>query len=109
LSIEVRFGVLSPIAQGAGYAFDLVHVVCDTFFRQGYRRVHTWSNVANIKSMFFHPRAGYTFEGVVRSSIISRGNNMDIAVFRALDFEWPEMKKDLLKKIEASIKKNPRL
>ena len=107
--VEARFGVISPIAQSFGLNHEMAFMLFEHFFSLGYRRIDGWVNVNNTRSLMAQLRTGWVYEGIVRSSVIARGRNMDIAIFRMLDYEWPEVREKLIKKTQARSKKHPKL
>ena len=58
----------------------------------GYRRYEWKCHNENEPSKVTARRYGFTFEGVFRQHIISRGANRDTAWFSIIDGEWPQLK-----------------
>lgn len=65
------------------------------FDELGYRRCEWKCNAANARSFKAAERLGFTFEGIHRHDMISKGENRDTAWFSILDTEWPERRKAL--------------
>ena len=57
-----------------------------------YRRYEWKCNALNERSRRAAHRLGFTFEGVFRSHMISKGRSRDTAWFALLDSEWPARK-----------------
>lgn len=58
----------------------------------GYRRLEWKCNALNEKSRKAALRLGFTFEGIFRQHMISKGRNRDTAWFSLLDHEWPAVR-----------------
>ena len=58
----------------------------------GYRRYEWKCHNENEASKVTARRYGFTFEGVFRQHVISRGANRDTAWFSMIDSEWPVIK-----------------
>ncbi len=58
----------------------------------GYRRYEWKCHNENEASKTTARRYGFTFEGVFRQHVISRGHNRDTAWFSMIDSEWPVLK-----------------
>ena len=54
----------------------------------GYRRLEWKCDALNAPSRASSLRLGYTFEGVFRQAVVSKGRNRDTAWFSVLDGEW---------------------
>jgi RimJ/RimL family protein N-acetyltransferase len=77
----------SPLATEAHYLMAR-HVFDDL----GYRRYEWKCHNENEASKVTARRYGFTFEGVFRQHVISRGANRDTAWFSMIDSEWPLLK-----------------
>ncbi|TCL69604.1 GNAT family protein [Rhizobium sp. BK251] len=77
----------SPLATEAHYLMAR-HVFDDL----GYRRYEWKCHNQNEASKVTASRYGFTFEGVFRQHMISRGANRDTAWFSMIDGEWPLLK-----------------
>ena len=81
------------------YAISLQRTAAATeavylLFRQafedgGYRRLEWKCNAMNQPSRNAARRLGFTFEGIFRQHMITKGRNRDTAWFSLLDREWP--------------------
>lgn len=66
----------------ASYAFDTL----------GYRRFEWKCNNLNAPSKRAAERFGFTFEGVFRQHMVTKGGNRNTAWFSIIDSEWPALK-----------------
>ena len=55
----------------------------------GYRRLEWKCDALNAPSRAAAERLGYTFEGVFRQAVVTKGRSRDTAWFSVLDGEWP--------------------
>lgn len=58
----------------------------------GYRRYEWKCHNANLASKVAAERLGFTFEGIFRQHMVSKGANRDTAWFSMIDSEWPLLK-----------------
>jgi RimJ/RimL family protein N-acetyltransferase len=58
----------------------------------GYRRLEWKCDALNAPSRAAALRLGYTFEGVFRQAVVTKGRNRDTAWFSVLDGEWPSVR-----------------
>ena len=58
----------------------------------GYRRLEWKCDALNAPSRAAALRLGYTFEGVFRQAVVTKGRNRDTAWFSVLDGEWPTVR-----------------
>ncbi|OLP57382.1 GNAT family N-acetyltransferase [Rhizobium rhizosphaerae] len=77
----------SPLSTEAHYLMAR-HVFDDL----GYRRYEWKCNNDNAPSKATALRLGFTFEGVFRQHMLSKGGNRDTAWFSMIDGEWPLIK-----------------
>src|SRR2546421_452380 len=84
-----RHGALqrTPLATEAQYL--LARYIFETL---GYRRYEWKCNALNAPSRRAAARLGFTFEGLFRQHMITKGRNRDTAWFSMLDTEWPARK-----------------
>lgn len=61
----------------------------------GYRRLEWKCDALNAGSRRAAERLGYTFEGVFRQAVVTKGRNRDTAWFSLLDGEWPVVRERL--------------
>ncbi len=62
------------------------------FDERGYRRLEWKCNARNERSRNAALRLGFTFEGIFRQHMISKGSSRDTAWFSLLDHEWPAVR-----------------
>ncbi|WP_377639691.1 GNAT family N-acetyltransferase [Oryzobacter terrae] len=91
--LEVGAVVLgTPLRRTAGsteaHRLLMGHVVEDL----GYRRVEWKCDVLNAPSMAAAERLGYTFEGVFRNAVVTKGRNRDTAWWSVTGAEWPQVR-----------------
>jgi RimJ/RimL family protein N-acetyltransferase len=67
----------------------------------GYRRVEWKCDALNARSRAAAERLGFTFEGVFRQHMIVKGRNRDTAWFSMLDGEWPRVRANLERWLDA--------
>lgn len=77
----------SPLSTEAHYLLAR-HVFEDL----GYRRYEWKCHNDNTPSKVTAQRLGFTFEGVFRQHMLSKGKNRDTAWFSMIDGEWPQLK-----------------
>jgi RimJ/RimL family protein N-acetyltransferase len=77
----------TPISTEAHYLMAR-HVFEDL----GYRRYEWKCHNDNAPSKVTAERLGFSFEGIFRKHMISRGANRDTAWFAMIDDEWPQLK-----------------
>ena len=58
----------------------------------GYRRYEWKCHNENAASKRTAERLGFTFEGIFRQHIVSKGANRDTAWYSMIDSEWPALK-----------------
>lgn len=58
----------------------------------GYRRLEWKCDALNAPSMAAAERLGYTFEGVFRNAVVTKGRNRDTAWWSVTDAEWPDIR-----------------
>jgi RimJ/RimL family protein N-acetyltransferase/predicted alpha/beta hydrolase family esterase len=93
-SIEVGFIMFSPVLQRTRAATECMFLMAHAVFEKlGYRRYEWKCNDLNKPSKQAAERLGFTFEGVFRQHMITKGRNRDTAWFSMLDSEWPEIKR----------------
>jgi RimJ/RimL family protein N-acetyltransferase len=78
----------SPLSTEAHYLMAR-HVFEDL----GYRRYEWKCHNENAPSKATANRYGFTFEGVFRQHMVSKGANRDTAWFSMIDSEWPQLSK----------------
>ena len=97
LRIEPGMGVIEighiwfgTSLQRTAAATEAMHLLFRHAFEEGgYRRLEWQCNALNERSRRAAQRFGFTFEGIFRQHIITKGRNRDTAWFSLLDHEWP--------------------
>ena len=91
---------LSPIVHGTSAAAEMVFLMLEHLFLNGYQRVEWKCDANNAKSCKVALKFGFTFEGVQERHMIIKGNPRDTAWYRMLREEWVERRSMLIKMIE---------
>ena len=90
--IEVGNIVYGTPLQRTPLATEVQYLLARTVFETlGYRRYEWKCNVLNAASRRAALRYGFTFEGIFRQHMITKGRNRDTAWFSMLDSEWPQL------------------
>ena len=92
-SIEVGHINFSPLLQNSTEGTEAMYLMMKWVFENGYRRYEWKCNALNVKSRNAAQRLGFSFEGVFRKMMISKGRNRDTAWFAIIDKEWEDLKK----------------
>jgi len=91
-SIEVGHINFAPELQRSPAATEAIFLVMKWAFEAGYRRFEWKCDAANLRSRRAAERFGFSYEGVFRQHLVSKGRNRDTAWFAAIDKEWPALK-----------------
>ena len=92
-SIEVGHINFSPLLQNSTEGTEAMYLMMKWAFENGYRRYEWKCNALNVKSRNAAQRLGFSFEGVFRQMMMSKGRNRDTAWFAIIDKEWEDFKK----------------
>jgi RimJ/RimL family protein N-acetyltransferase len=85
-----QFGYwLAPGARGRGLATRAVTLMTGWLFKLGAARVFLTIQSENAASAAVALRAGFTYEGTLRSDGVWKGQRKDVDVFAVLPNEWP--------------------
>lgn len=96
--IEVGHIVYTPRLQRTPLGTEAQYLLAKYVFETlGYRRYEWKCNALNAPSRRAALRYGFTFEGIFRQHLISKGRNRDTAWFSILDSEWPARKAAFLR------------
>ncbi len=91
--IEVGHIVYTPRLQRTPLGTEAQYLLAKYVFETlGYRRYEWKCNALNAPSRRAALRYGFTFEGIFRQHLISKGRNRDTAWYSILDSEWPARK-----------------
>ncbi|WP_108661695.1 GNAT family N-acetyltransferase [Acuticoccus kandeliae] len=89
--IEVGHICLAPGLRRTPEASEALLLLGNYVFESlGYRRFEWKCDSANAPSRRAATRYGFTFEGIFRQHMVTKGRNRDTAWFSILDGEWPE-------------------
>ena len=91
-SIEVGHICLAPAIQRTRAASEMIFLLADWVFREGYRRFEWKCDALNLPSRRAAQRFGFSFEGVFRQHLIVKGRNRDTAWFAILDKDWQRIR-----------------
>ncbi|MBU6339216.1 MAG: GNAT family N-acetyltransferase [Rickettsiales bacterium] len=92
-TVEIGGIVFSPKLQKTTMASEAVFLLMNHVFENlKFRRLQWKCNNNNESSKKAARRFGFTFEGVHRHHMITKGKNRDTAFFSILDNEWPKIK-----------------
>lgn len=92
-SIEVGHLNFSPLMQRTPVATEAMHLMMEEAFALGYRRYEWKCNALNQPSRQVAQRLGFSFEGIFRQAVVSKGHNRDTAWYATIDKEWPALDK----------------
>lgn len=88
--IEVGHILYAPALQRTPLATEAQYLLARYVFETlGYRRYEWKCDSLNARSRSAALRLGFTFEGIFRQHMITKGRNRDTAWFSMLDSEWP--------------------
>ncbi|KAA0701058.1 N-acetyltransferase [Neorhizobium sp. P12A] len=88
--VEVGSVAHGPAMKRSPLSTEVHHLMAKHVFEDlGYRRYEWKCHNENEPSKTTARRYGFTFEGVFRQHVISRGANRDTAWFSMIDSEWP--------------------
>ncbi len=91
--IEVGHINYSPALQRTPAATEAMYLMMARVFDElGYRRYEWKCNALNEGSRRAALRLGFSFEGIFRQALVTKGRNRDSAWFSILDSEWPAAK-----------------
>ncbi|NOX74932.1 MAG: GNAT family N-acetyltransferase [Alphaproteobacteria bacterium] len=91
-SIEVGHINIAPVMQRTQAVSEAIFLLMKWVFEAGYRRFEWKCDAANLRSRRSAERFGFSFEGVFRQHLISKGRNRDTAWFACIDKDWPALK-----------------
>jgi RimJ/RimL family protein N-acetyltransferase len=91
-SIEVGHINIAPELQRTPAVTEAIFLLMQWAFEAGYRRFEWKCDAANLRSRRSAERFGFSFEGVFRQHMMSKGRNRNTAWFACIDKEWPALK-----------------
>lgn len=89
---EVGHIHFSPAIQQTPVATEAMYLMMRHAFESGYRRYEWKCNALNQRSRRAAMRFGFSYEGLFRQHMISKGHNRDTAWYACIDSEWPQLK-----------------
>ncbi|WP_417318867.1 GNAT family N-acetyltransferase [Emcibacter sp.] len=92
-TMEVGHLCFSPKLQKNIAATEAMYLMMKWAFEAGYRRYEWKCNALNLASRRAAQRLGFSYEGIFRQALVTKGRNRDTAWFAAIDKEWPELEK----------------
>lgn len=91
-SVEVGHLCYSPLLSRTRAATEAMYLMMKHAFELGYRRYEWKCNALNMPSRMAAQRLGFSYEGIFRQSVVTKGRNRDTAWFAAIDSEWGALK-----------------
>ncbi|MCW5604819.1 MAG: GNAT family N-acetyltransferase [Burkholderiales bacterium] len=100
MRIDLKNGVIevgninySPLLQRRPAATEAMYLMMKRAFELGYRRYEWKCDSLNAPSRAAAQRLGFSYEGIFRQAVITRGRNRDTAWYAMIDSEWPELER----------------
>ena len=90
--IEVGHLCFAPELQKTRATTEAMFLLMQWAFDAGYRRYEWKCNALNMPSRRAAQRLGFSFEGIFRQHMITKGCNRDTAWFSVIDSEWPGLR-----------------
>jgi RimJ/RimL family protein N-acetyltransferase len=91
--IEVGSITYSPRLQRRPAATEAMYLLMRRVFDElGYRRYEWKCNSLNMASRTAAERLGFSYEGLFRQAIVTKGRNRDTMWYSVIDSEWPELR-----------------
>ena len=90
-SIEVGHICIAPELSRTPASTEAMMLMMGWAFANGYRRYEWKCNALNLPSRRAAQRLGFSYEGIFRQHLISKGRNRDTAWFAVIDTEWPAL------------------
>lgn len=92
--IEIGYIAWSPLLQRRPASTEAMFLMMRRAFDElAYRRYEWKCDSLNAPSRAAAERYGFTFEGVFRQALVTKGRNRDTAWFSITDSEWPEIRR----------------
>lgn len=99
--IEVGWVSFSPLMQRTPMSTEAQYLLMKYAFDElGYRRYEWKCDSLNAPSRRAAERLGFTYEGVFRQALVSRGRNRDTSWFSIIDSEWPQLRETFARWID---------
>ena len=95
--IEIGHIAFSPAIQRTAGATEAIFLMlCRAFDELGYRRLEWKCDALNLRSRRAAERLGFSFEGIFRQAMVTRGRNRDTAWYAIVDEDWAAIKARIL-------------
>lgn len=91
-TIEVGHIHFSPRLQHTPAATESMYLMMRRAFELSYRRYEWKCDALNGPSRRAAQRLGFSFEGVFRQALVTKGRNRDTAWYACIDREWPALR-----------------
>jgi len=91
-TIEVGHIHFSPRLQRTPAATEAMYLMMRHVFELGYRRYEWKCDALNAPSRRAAQRLGFSYEGLFRQALVTKGRNRDTAWYACLDREWPALR-----------------
>lgn len=88
---EVGWLTFSPRMQRTPVSTDAMFLMMREAFALGNRRYEWKCNALNAPSIAAAHRLGFSFEGLFRQALVTKGRNRDTAWFSIIDSDWPDL------------------
>ena len=88
-AIEIGHIAFAPKLKRTRAGTEAIVLLMRRSFELGYRRLEWKCDSRNEPSRSAARRYGFTFEGIFRQAVVTKGRNRDTAWFSLLDREWP--------------------
>ncbi len=90
--IEMGYVTYSPRMKRTRISTEVISLLLSYVFEElGYRRFEWKCDSLNAPSRAAAERYGFTFEGIFRQAIVTRGRNRDTAWYSIIDSEYPAL------------------
>jgi RimJ/RimL family protein N-acetyltransferase len=90
--IEVGHIHFSPRLQHTPSATEAMYLMMRHVFELGYRRYEWKCDALNAPSRRAAQRLGFSFEGIFRQAVVTKGRNRDTAWYACTDGDWPALR-----------------
>lgn len=100
--VEIGGLTFSPSLQRSTVATEAMYLMMKHAFEHGYRRYEWKCDQLNAPSNAAALRLGFTFEGVFRNAIVTKGRRRDTAWYAVICEEWPQVEARLVAWLNAA-------
>lgn len=102
-SLEVGGIVYGDELARTAAATEAMFLMADRAFATGYRRYEWKCDALNLASRRAATRLGFTFEGVWKHALVTKGRNRDTAWYSITDDEWPTRRAALTRWLDTAL------